>query len=279
MGSAEGDGLEERQRAFCNSCLQGCAPEWRKRLHEYLDLVVDGDERHPEWLGTGDGIGKVVFVVTPFLFQVPSILAIYAFATPDAVLWVVGVFMFVNIFCILPAECKAHHWRRKQLKLRSKDAASNDDDGDARPVSTSHVFAQVGRVWAAVWLYTALLTLVPAALIVMGSTSMLPTVGVVLFVILLWSIGWIYMWLNADVMEGIEREKRLLRMPADPVIRFKLVAVVIECYVSRLPLPPLTCVFPTRALLPRRTTAGFPSSPRCPGRRSRCRSMCLTRRQ
>ena len=70
-----------------------------------------------------------------------------------------------------------------------------------------------------------------------------------LFVVLLWSIGWIYMWLNADVMERIGREKRLLRMPADPVIRFKLVAVVIECYVSRLPLPPLACMFPTRALL------------------------------
>ena len=57
----------------------------------------------------------------------------------------------------------ADDWRRKQLKLRSKDAGPNDGDGDARPVSTSHVFAQVGRVWAAVWLYTAHSSSTPAA--------------------------------------------------------------------------------------------------------------------
>ena len=54
--------------------------------------------------------------------------------------------------------------------------------------------------------------------------------GVFIYVVLLWGLGWVYMWFHADALDAIEPEQRLLNMPPDPVIRMKMVTVMLECY-------------------------------------------------
>ena len=81
------------------------------------------------------------------------------------------------------------------------------------------------------WIYTALLTLVPASLVVSTDyTGELAALGIVMFVFLLWFIGWVYMWFHTDALEAIAPEQRLHNMPPDPVIRMKMVTVMLECY-------------------------------------------------
>ena len=236
-----------RGRGFCK--LDGCLPDFRHRLRDSLQTLVAGKAN---WHGTGSGAGMLAFLSSPFLFQAVCCTTIYA-TGPDSILTVVSIFMFVNIFCLLPAEVKIRNLQKKHKNRYTKDDGDTQppvpvdemDDYQAREhqenerlaqeqsmeIATKEAIASVGRIWGSVWIYTALLTLVPASLVVSTAhTGEAAALGIIIYVALLWCIGWVYMWFHTDHLEMIEPHQRLHRMPPDPVIWMKMLAVMLECY-------------------------------------------------
>ena len=178
----------------------------------------------------------MVFLGSPFLFQGICCTAIYA-AGQDSISIVWGIFMFVNICCLLPAELKIRKSTKKNKagenykkddgeetssSIQKKDPAEMNEeelqawrielqeiDARERANDTSEAVASVGRVWGSVWLYTAMLTLIPASMVVSTEVSGdLAAGGIFIYVVLLWSGGWVYMWFHADALDAIEPEQR-----------------------------------------------------------------------
>ena len=103
-------------------CLDGCFPVFRTRLKKSLQVVTGGQA---DWPGTGSGSGMMVFLGSPFFFQGIGCTAIYAVGR-EAVGTMWGIFMLVNICCLLPAELKI---RKSTKKNKTGDSYKKDDEG------------------------------------------------------------------------------------------------------------------------------------------------------
>ena len=236
-----------KRRRGCGQCLNRICPGHREQLADILHVVVRGKAG---WTGTRAGLGAAIFFGSPFLIQFSGVVAIFVTGTTTAVVvsWI--VFMFVNVCCLLPGhlqqKCKT---RTKSVEVyasrTSEKTAPSVSDGQVQAKLTREAHRSVGKMWGFVWIYTALLTLAPASLIAYADgAGELAELGVGLYVLLLWAIGWLYMWYHAGSIETIQRRQRLLNIPPDIVVGGKLLTIMVECYYycgfSFLPAVPWT---------------------------------------
>ena len=92
------------------------------------------------------------------------------------------------------------------------------------------------RIALGFWLCASLLTVIPAALFASADEdaadggASLGAAGVTCFVLVLWFLGWGFLWYRADRIRPIQPEQHLRDMPPSFMLRLKLVSVVYEGY-------------------------------------------------
>ena len=207
-------------------------------------------------------MGLTVFLASPFAIQLTCVAIVYVEGTEKSVSVTWSVFVFVIACCVLPPWWTVRAQQRKTkreaadlIRKYELDESEEDEEGNKKhqieddaseedliELATNEALASVVMIWGFVWVYTALLTLVPASLIVNDDHGTMAKAGAVLYVSLLWILGWGYLWLYGADLPTIQPEQRLLNIPADNTVRLKLVAIVIECYnycksTSNPPLP------------------------------------------
>ena len=228
--------IQTKRRRGCGLCLNRICPGYREQLADTLHVVVRGKAG---WTGTGAGLGAAIFFGSPFLIQASGVVAVYVTGTTTAVVvsWI--VFMFVNVCCLLPAylqqKCKTRTRRTKSSEVYASHASEKTApsvlNSQAQADLTREAHRSVGQMWGFVWIYTALLMLAPASLIAYADgAGELAELGAGVYVLLLWAIGWLYMWYHSGSIETIQRKQRLLNIPPDIVVRLKLLTIMVECY-------------------------------------------------
>ena len=86
-------------------------------------------------------------------------------------------------------------------------------------------------VWLKVWYYLPFITLFPAVLMVNTAVDgKLASLGVFIFIMSLWSLGWGYLWLTWDEVKPIETKQFLAELPPTSTYRLMMIAQVKEMF-------------------------------------------------